>query len=375
MYTYWPSWARGLRLAFNREPRHYWLLIWAPVIVIVIAFFYSLVAIGRVLDRLLWSRYQKQAIEAPVYIVANMRSGTTYLHRMLEMDAGFSTMKLFHTLFPAITYYKLFAALGILDRWVGRPLGRLVGLIDSVLFAKWDGIHSTGFGRAEEDEMYWLYAGLSPAISFFFPFPAFDEAMFPDRLTLDDRMRVADYYEDNIRRHVFANPGKTFLAKNALIAGRIEIVYERMSDMRLVHLVRHPYQVIPSKISMFEAVWKMSTPGVRDFNDMAAYIADVTIEYYLKLEAFAATLPSSQYMLIRYEDLISDPAASVASVYQFLGRALTPDMEQHIRAACEKGREYKSTHSYSLEQYGLERDEIYQRLAPLFEKYGWEREL
>ena len=38
----------------------------------------------------------------------------------------------------------------------------------------------------------------------------------------------------------------------------------------------------------------------------------------------------------------------------------------------ERARKHETTHRYSLEQFGLEADEIRARLADLFKRFGWE---
>ncbi len=44
------------------------------------------------------------------------------------------------------------------------------------------------------------------------------------------------------------------------------------------------------------------------------------------------------------------------------------------RLVRERGRPHASTHAYSLEEHGLEAGEIRRRLAPLFDRFGWDED-
>jgi hypothetical protein len=80
--------------------------------------------------------------------------------------------------------------------------------------------------------------------------------------------------------------------------------------------------------------------------------------------------PEVPSMIVDYSDLVTDPAGTVHRAYAELGMDMVPEQEKAL--ADEKGREYRSGHTYSLEEFGLEADEIRTRLAPLFERFGWE---
>jgi hypothetical protein len=83
--------------------------------------------------------------------------------------------------------------------------------------------------------------------------------------------------------------------------------------------------------------------------------------------------PEVPRVVVDYRDLVAEPAGTVRSIYKEFGLELTPDFD--ARLSGEQGRPYVSTHSYSLEEYGLEAGEIRRRLAPLFERFRWDEEV
>ena len=68
-----------------------------------------IVAFGRALDHVFFPGFRKQPVRAPVFIVAPPRSGTTLTQKLMSLDAGrFVHNKLYQTIFPAISYQRLF---------------------------------------------------------------------------------------------------------------------------------------------------------------------------------------------------------------------------------------------------------------------------
>ena len=63
------------------------------------------VAIGMVLDPLFFPRLRRTRVKAPIVIVGNPRSGTTFLQRLMARDtANFSCLKMWEIFFaPSIT--------------------------------------------------------------------------------------------------------------------------------------------------------------------------------------------------------------------------------------------------------------------------------
>ncbi|MEJ2031737.1 MAG: sulfotransferase [Deltaproteobacteria bacterium] len=374
MYFHCPVFFRLLRLTFSRRyfsPRHAAL---ALLFIVPYLLLRGLVWTGRGLDRLFFPEYRGQAVVAPIYIIGNPRSGTTFSHRLLSRDLRFSYFELFHTVFPAITFYKLFAAAGAIDSRLGRPGARLLNVLSNWGFRGWEKIHRTGPREAESDEMLFVYAMLSPLLALLFPFlDELPEVKFVDRLPAAERQKLMGYYRDCLQRHLYAvGPDKVLLQKVALIAGRLQSIYETFPDMRIVYLVRHPYESIPSLISMFRVPWRTLVPAAYDDAQAMAGVAEMIFEYYRSILRFKRKMPANQFIEIRYQDLVADPQGCVEGLYSKLGLAMSEEFRQALAAEAAKARNYKSRHRYSLEEYGLSKDQVYRELREVFEEYGFE---
>jgi hypothetical protein len=328
----------------------------------------------RLLDYIFFPGFRKQSLQRPVYIIGNPRSGTTFTHRLIAKDPQFSYLKLYHTIFPSVTCYKLFKMTGKIDRIFGGPATKLLKLVSRKGFKGWETIHQTGPEKAESDEMFFVYAMLSPLLGLLFPyFKNLNEATFVDLIPQKERQKLMLYYKDCLQRHMYATGGdKILLQKVALIAGRLQSICSVLPDIRIVHLVRHPYESIPSLVSMFDAAWKTLTPHIRKNRQVNQELSDLICQYYLYLFEFKKKFPKNQFVEVRYEDLISNPYETTCFIYRSLDMQLSHEYEQILKEETLKAKQYNSKHHYSLRSFGLDKDEIYQKLKIIFEAYGFE---
>ena len=375
MYFHYHTLFKTLRLTFSRRyfcTRHAFFVVTFIVLFLVLR---TIVWLVRWLDYIFFPGFRTQPIKCPIYIIGNPRSGTTFTHRLISMDEQFSFFKLYHTIFPAVIFYKFYAVLGRFDRVVRSPLRKLLNRLSRKGFKGWETIHKTGPHEAESDEMLFVYAMLSPLLGLLFPFlDSLDEAKFVDRLPAESRQKLMEYYKDSLKRHLYATGSdKILLEKVALIAGRLHSILEVIPDMRVVHLIRHPYESIPSLINMFYVPLKSLAPQVKHDSRPILEVAGMIFEYYHYLFELKKTFPETQFIEVRYEDLVKDPEGTVELIYRKLNITMSREYRDVLRAEAEKARHYKSKHKYSLEEYGLTRENVYEELKDIFKEYGFER--
>jgi hypothetical protein len=363
---------RAARRPVNASWRH---LLLGYLFIALFLLLRTMVWCVRGLDRIFYPGYRRQALKAPIFIIGNPRSGTTFTHRLMAKDDAFTHFKLVDTIFPAVCFYRIFSALAKIDRRMGAPLGRHLNRISDKGFEGWQYVHKTGPQEAESDEMLFVYTMLSPLLCLLFPyFNDLPYACMVDKLPRRQRDKIMRYYADSLQRHLFATgPDKILLQKVALIAGRLGSILEVLPDMRLVHLVRHPYQSIPSLISMFAIPW--STLAPRAVQSQAAYqaLAELIFNYYRYLYKIKQQLPPQQFLEIRYDDLVKDPQKAIERVYTHFDLPLSPRHRLFLQQASRRAKSYQSRHSYTLEQFGLSREKVYHELQEVFEAYGFER--
>lgn len=329
---------------------------------------------GRAVDEVLFPEWRDQAVREPVFLFANGRSGTTMLHRLMSLDEkNFAGFKLYQSIFSAVAYQRFFQAW---DKSAFGPVGRAgVNLINKAFFDGWQGIHELGIDKEEEDEALFAYALNSSAVSLLNPYMEdYEDIGWLDGQPADDRRRFMDFYEATLKKHLFsAGPEKRFLNKNVFFAPRIKTMRERFPDARFIYLVRHPYEALPSWLNMFYEKWISHSPELEHDSPQAKTLAQMSYAFYRYVLEVRAQIPAEQLRFVRYADLVRDPKRVVEEVYAWLGLELTPAYRTVLEAATSRQRRYKSKHSYSLEQFGLTKDDVYEELKDVFEAFGFER--
>ncbi len=333
------------------------------------------VRLGRRVDELLFAGYRDRQVEAPVFIVAIPRSGTTFLHRLMSLDDQFAHLKLYHTILPSVSVIRLVHALAEFDGRLGGVLGRAVRLIEGAAFGGWDGIHRLGFARAEEDEGLFVLTLLTPAM--YLLLHEIDEVPIPgfvDRAPDEVRERLVRFYQDSIQRIFEAERySGTLLEKSVLIGGRLDTMRQVYPDARFVHLVRHPYRSLPSFVSMFGTAWDAVSPALAEEGPERRRLADLAIAYYRRLHEERAKLGPDRMLTIRFDELVGDPEDTLEQIYDWLDRPLSDTFRAAVRRELDRPATGGGSHDYSLEQFGLTKTYIADQLPEVFDAYGFDR--
>jgi len=335
------------------------------------------VALGalRAIDHVVFPGFQTVEIHEPVFVIANPRSGTTYLHRLLCLDEErFTFLRLWQTCMPAVSFYRA-VELGVaLDERFGGHLAKLVHRFERAAFGGWDGVHNMGFQSAEEEEAYFVHTWLTPAMMFFHPVAELaDELGILDHYPDHVREAMMRFHRTSLQRHVFADGGeRRFLSKNVMSCGRVQSILQTYPDARIVHIVRHPYDALPSFCSMFSMPWLAHSPQIPQDSDAVRAWARLGILYYRHVFGLGEELPPNQFVAVRYDDLVRDPFSTITTIYGRLGLEMTPTYRERLERETRKSRSYEARHAYALGDFGLDRGEIYAELSDLFETYGFD---
>ena len=145
-------------------------------------------------------------------------------------------------------------------------------------------------------------------------------------------------------------------------------------DARFVLTHRDPVNVIASACNLVRVLAGTFTDA-----DWNSYIRETWPEVIATLldnqnafrDAQIAAGRSDAFVDIAYSNLVSDPISTVASLYEQLGETFTSDAEAAMRAhSAEHKKDRFGSHSYSLEDWGLSRDELTERVQPYLTRYA-----
>lgn len=350
------------------------LLTFSPIYAAVWGFDY----VTRWLDDQRYEDYKNVDIGHPIFIMASPRSGTTLLHRLMSMDeAQFTSYSLWQTILPSITAYKMVDKLKAIDSFVGHPVDRLQDAMARYLFRGWEGKHRTRFDAAEEDEASWFLQMATPAVWLAQPFVKdLPEVAYPDQLPIRDQL--VEFVRSTMQRHLWYEQHhdglhRTLLLKNVLIAGRLGIINEASPDSRFVHIVRNPYNTVGSLMSLFTTPWAYHSPDIALDGPQARAFAETAMDYALTMHHFMKTLDPKRGITILYDDLVADPEREIRKIYDHFGLTFSDTYRQTLEATLAEERSYESTHDYRLEDFGLTKEIVYERLKEIFDDFNLPR--
>lgn len=327
------------------------------------------------LDNVFFKEYSSQPIDKPLFITGNFRSGSTYLQRLIAKDkkqfASARTWDIF--LSPSITLTKLFSAFLTLDRLVGNPIKKAFKKFDQRTLGQVD-IHKISFFEPEEDENFLLHNWSSFFGGILFPFMEDYEqyCYFDQELSDKDKSSIMHFYRRMIERFLFARGGNhRLLSKNPSLCPKIGSIYKEFPSAKIVYLVRNPLEMLPSTISWLAYTWRVfSDPLIRyPFTQEILQFSKHWYEYPLKV--LANTNPQN-YIIIKYDDLVSEPENTVNQIYNHFGYEMSSEFKSEIARTVQNAKNFRSRHHYALEDMGFTHLQVLETYADIFDRFGFD---
>ena len=180
------------------------------------------------------------------------------------------------------------------------------------------------------------------------------------------------YYRSCLQRHLYLNgPEKILLSKATQLSGSIECLKAEFPDARIVNILRNPVESIPSHISVFYTVWNWVDPSIVKKSRESLEYAELAAAWFLHLEKNDITSRSENYLRIFYTDLVRHPDRAARSIYRHFAIPLTPSATRRIQKEAKRALEYKSSHQYTLEEYGLSSAWIKREVGGIMKRYDF----
>jgi omega-hydroxy-beta-dihydromenaquinone-9 sulfotransferase len=313
----------------------------------------------RHLQELIWGRRVRETeiTYAPLFIIGHWRSGTTLLHELLTLDQRHTYPTTYECFFP--NHFLL------TERYFTRLLGFFMPSrrpMDNMPMA-WD--------RPQEDEFALCNLGQpSPYWTIAFPncrpqYPAyFDlEDVPPEALH-----RWKQCFLRFLKQITVHNPNKRIVLKSPTHTYRLKALLDLFPTALFVHIVRNPYVVFPSTVSMWKALYVDQGLQNPKFEGLEDYVFDNFLHMYEKLDETRSLVDSSRFYELRYEDLVREPIKQVRAMYEHLElgnfEQVLPKLKQYMA----------NTADYKTNRYELPpklRDTISQRWGHVIRRYGY----
>jgi omega-hydroxy-beta-dihydromenaquinone-9 sulfotransferase len=350
--------------------------------IIFLTLFYLVWPIGSLvhwfcffLDDIFFPAYKNQPIEKPLFILGNLRSGSTFLHRLLSRDSetftSLTTWDIYLT--PSVIQKKITQFFARIDNKLGGHIHRALFAFDRATLGKIK-IHQISFFQPEEDENIHLHIWDGFFVTFLFPFmdefpnyQHFDEALSPAH-----KRRIMTFYKSMVQRHMYATGKKYYVAKNPAFSAKIETLVEFFPEARIIYLARNPLDMLPSTVSWINYARRQFTDPKEKWLYLDE-IKDMTQYWYRHPLQYLDSHPSPRHLILNYDDLIQRPEAVLRSFYEQFGYPDKPGLEIIVDEAVKETMSFNSDHVYSYEEMGFTRQQIVELYLDIFERFGFDK--
>jgi acyl-CoA synthetase (AMP-forming)/AMP-acid ligase II len=336
--------------------------------------------VGWAADTVLCPRVHRAPTPDCLFILGHQRSGTTFLHRLLNQDPTAHSLALHEMLLPATSIQRLIGLFTALDACIGSPAQKGFDRLQNRRLGHLDPIHRVRLNEPEEDEfVLWAIFASDMCIN---DNPVLIARADPDMprafadWTPEEQGRAISWYRacvvkkmNRVVKKTAREKGGLYVGKNPRFTRCIPLLNQSFPDSRMVLLVRNPLDAIPSRMSLLRALWRIRKPG---FNELlpahVEWILQDSIETYLKAERDFEGVAPDRRIVVGYRALKQDPAGTVGQILeQFSLPAPSGELQSTLQGLASQI--YQSTHQYDLAEFGLTEAQIRGPLAAVFDRH------
>jgi hypothetical protein len=294
----------------------------------------------------------------PIFILGHWRSGTTLLHNLLCLDPQFAFLNLYETLFPG--HFLL------TERWMTRLTAKRLSVarpVDMMPLA-WD--------LPQEDETALLLMTLcSPYLSVAFPEESTRFARFGNLeagLTGRELTRWKKAFTGLLRKAALRNSNRPLILKSPTHTSRIPLLLKLFPEARFIYLMRDPYQVYGSTIRLRKSMCEINAFTRSAPVNLEEQVLDDYMKMYQAYHLHRSLIDKKQLAELKYEELVADPAATVAAIYEKLELCGFDEVKPKIELQLAELRQHRTgTPPLTRDEMAL----VYEHWQPAFRRYGY----
>lgn len=339
----------------------------------------GLTLIGRIaarqdLLRLLGNRLRMQAdrrrhpeiaaveIRRPLFVTGLPRTGTTLLHGLLAQDPSNRVPYNWESMFPSPPPDRARHRTDPRIKWAERQMRWFQRLNPE--FRK---IHQLGARLPEECLIITSHSFLS------FQFQTSHRV--PSYQTWLEAQDLRPSYEAHRRflQHLqWRTPAERWVLKAPAHLYGIRALFQTYPDAGIILTHRDPLEVVPSMASLHTTLRSTFSdtidPHETGMEATRRWAAGITRALH---ERDAGSAPPARFLDVMYVDLVRDPIATVRKVYGYFDLPFSDAVETRMRRfLAENPKDKHGQHRYTLEQFGLDRDEEHERYRTYCERFG-----
>ncbi len=306
-----------------------------------------------------------EPVERPLFIVGLPRSGTTLLHSLLAQDPENRCPAHWETMYPSPPperlHYEDDPRIRQVERqlkWFGRiaPGFRAMHLIGARLPRECTEIMDHVFLSLRFDTLYHV----------------------PSYLRWIERHGLRDAYTFHrtfLQQLQWRCPPRRWVLKSPDHVFALADLFAVYPDARVLMTHRDPLRVVASVASLTAALQLPFSDSV----DPVRVARTVSRRWVEGAQGMVRAREEAdiggRFLDIHYVDLVRDPMGEIRRVYSHLGLPLSDEGSKRMRMfLSQHPKDRHGQHRYSLEQFGLDRDEQERQYRPYVERFQVEAE-
>lgn len=300
------------------------------------------------------------AIKRPVFIVGLPRTGSTLLQRLMARDPQVRSLATWEMMFPSpppeqATYAS--------DPRIAATAWRLKLL----LWAAPDFVaaHELAVGEPEE------CVGLLQTSLVTNAFELMTELRgYRDWYRQQDPRLAYRYYRRQLQHLQWRMPRDHWVLKCPVHLFGLDALLQEFPDAVIVQTHRSPVAVMPSVCSLFSVVQVLLCEQA-DTHELAADWLQRWAQACDEAIALRERHPQARFVDVSYKALVEDPWTTLRRLYVDAGHDLGDEALRAMQAWRDANPQHKhGTHRYTLEQFGLDADQVRARFAGYIERFA-----
>ena len=323
--------------------------------------------IGKLCNRLriieALKRYDEisnQKVHRPIFVTGWYRCGTTYLHNLLAT----------HPQSRAPLYWELMHPCPAVDPRTINPQKlirrtKLANRIHGYLAPNFKRAHAMPAEKPEECLHLFENAGMGTT-GFFIT----EANSFAGWLLEQDLRPAYQFYLHQLRLLNWLRPGIRWILKWPYHLWHLDTLMEVFPDAFVIHIHRDPLEAIPSVCSL-AALAREPFCNQIDRGALGQFWLEYNAKGLKRALKARERAGGTRILDINYSDLVANPSVVIRRIVDWSG--LEPDeawLSTMPTARSNKKGDRVGNHAYTLSEYGLDPDQIYDRFETYMKSYG-----
>lgn len=300
-------------------------------------------------------------VERPLFIMGLPRTGSTFLHRLLAQDGNGRVPLLWELSRPTPPPRPETRTTDPRIAQVAEKINRSFHELLPDLGAK----HLIDVEVPEECNALFQNSFAAYVTGALYRVPTYQAWVRQQDLTT-----AYQYYKKQVQLLCYHYPGKTWISKNPDHILGIDAMLKVFPDAAIVYLHRDLNDVFGSICSIQHSLlnmWRETPLAAQEMGEIVLNMMAPTIDQALVARKH---VDPAHFYDLQYTELIADPLGAVRQIYEYFGYPLSTATIEQMQGWLESNQQHKhGKHEYELEDFGLTKDLVYERVADYIHAY------